>query len=51
MIRVDGLRKRFGSVALERVVPASLGGTATLDVGSGRLEYRLLVPEGSYEID
>lgn len=43
--------KRFGSVALERVVPASLNGTATLDVGSGRLEYRLLVPEGSYEID
>jgi two-component sensor histidine kinase len=43
--------KRFGSVALERVVPASLDGTATLAVGPGRLEYRLLVPEGSYEID
>lgn len=43
--------KRFGSVALERVVPASLGGTATLDVGPSQLEYRLLVPEGSYEID
>lgn len=43
--------KRFGSVALERVVPASLGGTATLKVEPGQLEYRLLVPEGSYEID
>lgn len=43
--------KRFGSVALERVVPASLGGTASLKVGPGQLEYRLLVPEDSYEID
>lgn len=43
--------KKFGSVALERVVPTSLNGTATLEVGGGRLEYRLIVPEGSYEID
>lgn len=43
--------KRFGSVALERVVPASLDGVASLKVGPDVLEYRLLVPEGSFEID
>ena len=44
-------RKRFGSVALERVVPASLNGTATLDISSDRLEYRLTVPRGNFETD
>ncbi|AZO13112.1 sensor histidine kinase [Mesorhizobium sp. M3A.F.Ca.ET.174.01.1.1] len=43
--------KRFGSVALERVVPASLNGTATLDIGEGHLEYRLTVPHGNFETD
>ena len=33
--------KRFGSVALERIVPASLNGSATLRFESGLLEYRL----------
>lgn len=43
--------RRFGSVTLERVVPASLNGTATLEIGNGRLEYRLLVPPGNFESD
>lgn len=43
--------KRFGSVALERVVPASLNGTATLEIAAGRLEYRLVVPHGNFETD
>ncbi|MEO5755707.1 MAG: HWE histidine kinase domain-containing protein [Mesorhizobium sp.] len=43
--------KRFGSVALERVVPASLNGTATLEITAGRLEYRLIVPHGNFETD
>lgn len=44
-------QKRFGSVALERVVPASLNGTATLEIGPGRLEYRLVVPHGNFETE
>jgi two-component sensor histidine kinase len=44
-------KKRFGSVALERVVPASLNGTATLAISNNQLDYRLLVPQGSFEID
>jgi two-component sensor histidine kinase len=43
--------KRFGSVALERVVPASLNGTATLEITGDRLEYRLVVPRGNFETD
>lgn len=46
-----GGQKRFGSVALERVVPASLNGTATLDISQEGLDYRLLVPRGSFEIE
>ena len=44
-------KKRFGSVALERVVPASLNGAATLEISDDRLDYRLLVPKGSFEIE
>ncbi|RWA67191.1 sensor histidine kinase [Mesorhizobium sp.] len=44
-------KKRFGSVALERVVPTSLNGSATLDIEEGRLEYRLTVPRGNFEIE
>jgi two-component sensor histidine kinase len=43
--------KRFGSVALERVVPTSLNGDASLDISDGRLEYRLTVPSGNFETD
>jgi two-component sensor histidine kinase len=41
--------KRFGSVALERVVPASLGGSADLAFGPEKLEYRLTIPAGNFE--
>ena len=44
-------RKRFGSVALERVVPASLNGTAQLSISSERLDYHLTIPAGNFESD
>ena len=43
--------KKFGSVALERVVPASLNGKGSLTADGNRLEYRLVVPKGNFEID
>lgn len=43
--------KRFGSVALERVVPAALNGSATLDFSNGRLVYSLAVPGGNFEVE
>jgi two-component sensor histidine kinase len=39
--------KRFGSVALERVVPASLRGTAEFLLDGDSLNYRLSVPLGA----
>ena len=44
-------QKRFGSVALERVVPAALNGSATLELTDTRLAYSLLVPEGNFETE
>ena len=41
--------KRFGSVALERIVPASLNGSASLKIENGILEYRLVIPFGNFE--
>ena len=38
-------QKKFGSVALERVVPASLGGEATLELTNDHLVYSLSVPK------
>jgi len=43
--------KRFGSVALERVVPASLNGTANFGIENDRLAYQLEIPAGSFEIE
>lgn len=43
--------KKFGSVALERVVPASMNGTANLAIKDDTLEYRLEIPAGSFEIE
>src|SRR5690606_18129328 len=40
---------RFGTVALERVVPASLNGTATLTLGGDRLDYVLTIPGDQFE--
>lgn len=45
------VEKRFGSVALERVVPMSLGGAAELRLEGNRLEYRLFMPAGSFDIE
>jgi len=41
--------KRFGSVALERVVPQSLDGEAHFDTADGELVYRLEVPSHNFE--
>jgi two-component sensor histidine kinase len=49
--RSSAHRRRFGSVALERVVPVSLNGTAELNLADGRLEYRLNVPQGNFEVE
>lgn len=47
----DGVpEKHFGSVALERVVPASLDGEAELKIGGGRVEYRLSMPAANFEL-
>ena len=45
------VEKRFGSVALERVVPASLNGSSTLSIQDDVLEYRLLIPFGNFEVE
>src|SRR5690606_37333664 len=44
-------QRRFGSVALERIVPASLNGGARLEISPGRVEYRLAMPFGSFEAE
>jgi two-component sensor histidine kinase len=44
-------QKRFGSVALERVVPASLNGSSILELTTERLTYSLLVPDENFEIE
>jgi two-component sensor histidine kinase len=44
-------QKRFGSVALERVVPAALNGSATLELTDTRLTYCLLIPQGNFETE
>lgn len=43
--------KRFGSIALERVVPASLNGTSSLEIGAEGLQYSLVVPHGNFETE
>ncbi len=43
--------KRFGTVALERVVPSSLNSSATLSADEGRLLYRLVLPADSFHAD
>ncbi len=42
-------QRHFGRVTLERVVPASLNGQATLTLDGGRLEYSLRIPHGNFE--
>jgi two-component sensor histidine kinase len=45
------VERRFGTAALERVVPTSLNGSASLTIADGELRYTLLVPKGSFEIE
>lgn len=44
-------KKRFGSVALERIVPAALNGSAVLDIGADKLSYRLVMPRTNFELE
>lgn len=44
----ESRQKRFGSMALERVVPLSLDGKASLTNDGDRLVYRLSVPEQNF---
>ena len=41
--------QRFGRIALEKVVPVSLGSTASLQVEDGRIVYRLTLPKESFQ--
>lgn len=41
--------RRFGSIMLERVVPAAVDGAAGFSIADGILSYRLDVPEREYE--
>jgi two-component sensor histidine kinase len=41
---VDVAKPKFGSTVLERVVPASVSGRATLEFTEGRLRYELVFP-------
>ncbi|MDH6234171.1 two-component sensor histidine kinase [Mesorhizobium soli] len=43
--------KRFGSVALERVVPTSLNGTASVSFDNDMLRYELVIPGDSFELE
>ncbi len=43
--------RRFGSVALERVVPAALNGAANLAITAENLEYTLVIPFSNFEVD
>lgn len=42
-------RKDFASVALERVVPASLNGQAHFNISADRFDYRLEIPAANFE--
>lgn len=44
-------KKRFGSVALERVVPTALNGSAELDIGTDKLQYSLTMPKANFEME
>lgn len=40
----DPAKPKFGGTVLERVVPAAVNGTASLEFGDGRLRYQLVFP-------
>lgn len=43
-------RRRFGTVALERIVPSSLDSRSTLTTEEGLLVYRLILPTDSFHL-
>lgn len=43
--------RRFGTLALERIVPASIDGSASLEFNDGYMQYELTVPEGQFSIE
>lgn len=43
--------RQFGRTTLERVVPLSLNGQASLEMANGQLEYCLTVPHGNFETE
>lgn len=48
----DGVpTRRFGAMALERIVPASIDGSASLEMRDGALHYVLTIPEGQYSLE
>ena len=50
-VAADAREKRFGSVALERIVPVALNGSAKFTIEDGVLEYTLVIPPGNFETD
>jgi two-component sensor histidine kinase len=40
---------RFGTLVLERIVPLSVGGTATFSIANDQVHYRLAIPSQYYE--
>lgn len=44
-------QRRFGSVALEKIVPASLNGVAVLEIAGDQLTYTLTIPFGNFEVE
>ena len=42
--------RHFGTVVLEQIVPRSLGGSATFDVGDDRISYHLVVPGDQFSV-
>ncbi len=49
-VPINSDRKRFGTVALERIVPASLDSTSSLTAEGGQLIYRLVLPSDSFHL-
>lgn len=48
---VDRIQREphFGTLVLERIVPLSVGGTASLSIEADSVHYRLIVPAGQFE--
>ncbi len=47
----EARERRFGSAALERIVPAALNGVASLQITGSSVDYRLVIPSGNFEAE